>query len=142
MYVLLVCHQGPSGRYRIHVVDDDGRRAHSAADVGHALRWLWDRDERQVVAMTDVGPELFLIEECSGLTMTLPSYSMRRAFHGVCADVPEKLGVGPDPTLRPRVLEDRQETAKESRERRARWVRRATAHADACPANDNRSSKA
>ena len=105
MEVILVCHHGPGDRATIHLVNEDGKRMHSARTVQDTLRWLWERGERQVVAMTDIGPELFLIEECAGLTLTLPSLSMRRAFHGRCDAVAEKLGIGPDPTLRAQVAE-------------------------------------
>jgi len=126
MYVLLVRCVATERRSTIHLVDEQGRHAHAAASVQAALAWLVDRDEHQVVAMTDVGPELFLIEPCEGLQMTLPSLSLRRAFYGRCSDEPPLPGLDPDPALRARILEDRQETALDRRRRRSASVRRAT----------------
>ena len=126
MYVLLVRCVAAERRSTIHLVDEEGRHAHAAATVQEALAWLVERGEASVVAMTDVGPELFLIEPCEGLTMTLPSLSLRRAFYGRCGEPPPLPGLGPDPALRARILDDRQETALERRARRSAWVRRAT----------------
>ena len=77
MYVLLVRCETAGRRSRIHLVDDAGALARSTATVQEALRWLVERDEASVVAMTDDGPELFLIEACEGLQLTLPSLSLR-----------------------------------------------------------------
>ena len=137
MEVILVCHHKTGDRASIHLVNEDGKRMHSARTVQNALRWLWDRGERQVVAITDVGPELFLIEECPGLTLTLPSLSMRRAFHGRCDDLAEKLGIGPDLTLRARVLAAAAPDRAAAVRRRKRWLRRATTPAITGAANDN-----
>ena len=126
MYVLLVRCEAAGRRSRIHVVNDEGVLDRSTATVQEALRWLVEQGEGSVVAMTDDGPELFLIEPCEGLQMTLPSLSLRRASHGLCGDPPGVPGLSPDPTLRARTLEDRQETRAERRRRRATWVRRAT----------------
>lgn len=127
MYVLVVRCWKPGNPARIHLVDEMGKRAWSGPTVPKALAWLDARGEAWVTAITDDGPELFLIEPCEGLQMTLPSYSLRRSHHGHCCDLPDLPGLGPDPPLRAHVLEDRQETASERRARRARWVRRATA---------------
>ena len=127
MYVLMVCSEAPLHRSTIHLVDEQGSLAWSGPAVQDALCWLDARGEVSVVALTDVGPELFLIEPCEGLQMTLPSISLRRAHHGHCCDLPDLPGLGPDPALRARVLEDRQETAAERRAQRARSVQRATA---------------
>jgi len=137
MYVLLVCLDGARDGYEVHLIAENGTLAHSAPEIGDLLKWLWDKGEEQVVAMTNVGAELFLIEECTGLTMVLPSLSLRRAFHGTCAQLPELLGLGPDPTLRARILQDRKELASERRDRRARWVRRATGASAIGAANEN-----
>jgi len=126
MYVLLVRCVATERRSTIHLVDEQGRHAHAAATVQEALVWLVEQGEASVVGMTDVGPELFLIEPCEGLQMTLPSLSLRRAFHGRCGEPPPLPGLGPDPTLQARVLEDRQETAIGRRRRRSACVRRAT----------------
>lgn len=136
MFTILVCHDGSRERGSIHVVAEDGKVAHSAPTVQRALRWLWDLDERQVVAMTDAGPELFLIEGCTGLTMTLPALSLRRAFHGVCADLPAFLGLGGDPTLRAPVTAHDNSRKARHRRLRQRTVDRATAPAIIGAAND------
>lgn len=137
MYVLLVCHRADQNHASIHLVDEDGALVNSEATVQHMLRHLWERGERQVVAMTDAGPELFLIEECAGLTMILPALSMRRAFHGRCEDLPAFLGVGPDPTLRARLLGEAALTAATRLRSRQRWVRRATVPDRIEAANDD-----
>lgn len=139
MYVLLVCHRADQNHASIHLVDEDGALVNSEVTVQNMLRHLWQQGERQVVAMTDEGPELFLIEECDGLTLALPALSMRRAFHGRCADLPGFLGVGPDPTLRARVLAEAAESAAAKRQSRDRWVRRATVPDRITAANDNHS---
>ena len=126
MYVLLVRCVAAERRSTIHLVNEEGRHAHATATVQEALAWLVERGEASIVAMTDVGPELFLIEPCEGLQMTLPSPSLRRAFHGRCSDEPPLPGLGPDPTPRARIVEDRQETALDRRRRRSASVRRAT----------------
>jgi len=133
MYVLLVRCEAAGRRSRIHLVNDDGTRERSAETVQEALRWLVEQGEGSVVAMTDDGPELFLIEPCEGLQMTLPSLSLRRASHGLCGDPPGVPGLSPDPTLRARGLEDSQATRAERRQRRAAWLERATGPV----ANDN-----
>lgn len=138
MYVILVCHRPDQHQASIHLVDEQGGLVHSERNVQNMLRHLWQQGEREVVAMTDVGPELFLIEECDGLTMVLPTLAMRRAFHGRCADLPAFLGEGPDPTLRARVLADAADEARAKRRSRQRWVRRATVPDRIAPANDNR----
>jgi len=125
MYVLLVRCVAVERRSTIHLVDEQGRHAHATATVQEALAWLVERGEGQVVAMTDDGPELFLIEPCGGLQMTLPSLSLRRAFYGRCCDPPPLPGLGPVPTLRAPILEDRRETATERWRRRFASVRRA-----------------
>lgn len=127
MYVLMVCCEGPTRRATIHLVDEAGARAWSGPTVQAALCWLDARGEASVVGLTDIGPEVFLIEPCEGLQMTLPVRSLRRAHHGRCCDLPDLPGLGPDPALRAGVLEDRQETVTERRARRGRWLRRATA---------------
>lgn len=126
MYVLLVRCEAPGRRSTIHLVNEDGGLQYSGPTMAGALRWLVDRDEFTVVAMTDAGSELFLIEPCEGLQMTLPSLSLRRAHLGRCCDPPPLPGLRPDPTLKTRVLEARGETVVERRARRARWIRRAT----------------
>lgn len=133
MYVLLVRCDAVGRRSTIHLVDEDGRLQFSSRTMQEALQWLTGMGEFSVTAMTDVGSELFLIEPCEGLQMTIPSLSLRRAFQGRCCDPPPLPGLQPDPTLAARILEDRQETAIERRQRRATWVRRATADAE----NDN-----
>ena len=137
MNVILVCHHGTGDRASIHLVNEDGKRMHSARTVQHALRWLWERGDREIVAMTDIGPELFLIEACAGLTLTLPSLSMRRAFHGRCDALAGKLGIGPDPTLRARVLDAGAPDRAAAQRRRKRWLRRATTPAIIGAANDD-----
>ena len=127
MYVLLVCLDRDWGSSWVHVVDDQGKLAHSGPAISDALRWLWDKGEEQVVAMTDVDPELFLIEPCEGLQMTLPALSLRRAHHGHCCDLPALPGLDPDPGLRARLLDGCAEVPFESRARRARSVRHPTA---------------
>ena len=126
MYVLLVRCEAVGRRSTIHLVNEDGARQFSSRTMQEALRWLVDRGEEAVTAMTDDGPELFLIEPCEGLQMTLPSLSLRRAHHGRCCDPPPLPGLSPDPTPRAQILADRQETSDERRQRRAAWVRRAT----------------
>lgn len=141
MYVLLVCHRADQNHASIHLVNEDGGLEHSEATVQNMLRHLWQQGERQVVAMTDDGPELFLIEECDGLTMVLPTLSMRRAFHGRCADLPAFLGVGPDPALRARVLADDAAEARAKLRTRQRWLRRATMPDQVKAANNNRAPR-
>ena len=133
MYVLLVRCEAEGRRSSIHLVDEDGRLEFSTSTMQVALRWLVDRGEETVTAMADDGPELFLIEPCEGLQMTLPSLSLRRAYHGRCCDPPPLPGLRPDPTRFARILDDAKVSPLERRRRRENWVRRATAD----PANDN-----
>ena len=133
MYVLLVRCEAPKHRSTIHLVDENGRLEFSSPTMQEALRWLIDRGELSVTAMADDGPELFLIEPCEGLQMTLPSLSLRRAYLGRCCDPPPLPGLRPDPTRFARILDDRKVSPLEARRRRANWVRRATADV----ANDN-----
>ena len=126
MYVLLVRFDGFKQRSSIHVVDQDGDLVKSARTMQEALQWITGMGEFSVVAMTDVGSELFLIEPCEGLQMTLPSYSLRRAFHGRCCDPPPLPGLTPDPTRQARLLDTTALTALEDKRRRANWLRRAT----------------
>ena len=125
MYVLMVSTESDGPRSRIHLIDEDGRREWSGRTMQEALAWLLDHGELSVTAITDVGPELFLIEPCEGLQMTHPSYSLRRAFHGRCCDPPPLPGLRPDPTRAARVLEAGLDAALERRHRRRKWNRRA-----------------
>ena len=133
MYTLLVRCENPADRSTIHLVDEDGRLQFSSRTMQEALRWLVERDELSVTAMTDCGPELFLIEPCEGFQMTLPSLSLRRAYHGRCCEPPALPGLRPDSTRAARVVEENDATRTAKRKRRADWVRRATGPA----ANDN-----
>ena len=126
MYTLLVRYDGFKQRSSIHVVDGDGELVKSARTMQDALQWITGMGEFSVTAMTDVGPELFLIEPCEGLQLTLPSYSLRRAFHGRCCDPPPLPGLEPDPTPKPRTQGREREAAIEAKRRRANWLRRAT----------------
>ena len=131
MYVLLVRYDGFKQRSSIHVVNEDGELVKSARTMQEALQWITGMGEFSVTAMTDVGPELFLIEPCEGLQLTLPSYSLRRAFHGRCCDPPPLPGLTPDPTRQARLEDLQLETALEGKRRRANWLRRATGPAAA-----------
>ena len=133
MYVLVVRTEAPKHRSTIHLVDEDGDLAASFPTMQEALQWITGMGEFSVTAMTDVGPELFLIEPCEGLQMTLPSYSLRRAFHGRCCDPPPLPGLRPDPTPAARVVEDNDAGPLERRRRRATCLRRAAGPA----AHDN-----
>ena len=125
MYTLIVSVDRTGCRSHIHLVDEDGRRAHSTRTMQAALDWLTGLGEFSVTAITDVGPELFLIEPCEGLQLTLPAYSLRRAFKGRCCDPPPLPGLRPDPTRAARVLEAQQNAVAERRHRRRNWNRRA-----------------
>ncbi len=105
MYTMLVCCDSAGHRQTIHLVNDQGSVAYRAPDVPSALRWLVHRGEDQVVAMTDAGPELFLIEPCGCPTMTLPALSLRRAHHGGCLDLPKLPGLSTGPAARARAAE-------------------------------------
>ena len=134
MFTLIVCTDGDKQRSTIHLVDEDGRRAHSTETMQAALNWLTGLGEFSVTAITDAGPELFLIEPCEGLQLTLPAYSLRRAFTGRCCDPPPLPGLRPDPTRAARILDELQNANAARRRRRDRWLRRATgAAADAGP---------
>lgn len=134
MYTLIVCTEGDTHRSTIHLVDDDGRRAHSTETMQAALNWLTALGELTVTAITDAGPELFLIEPCEGLQLTLPAYSLRRAFTGRCCDPPPLPGLRPDPTRAARILDDQASRETQRRRSRERWLRRATgARADSGP---------
>jgi len=133
MYVLLVRCDAVGRRSTIHLVNEDGRLEFSSHTMQQALRWLIDRGQDSVTAMADDGPELFLIEPCEGLQMTLPSLSLRRAYHGRCCEPPALPGLRPDPARFARLLDDGKVSPPERRRRRENWVRRATADA----ANDN-----
>lgn len=126
LYVLYVVCQGPRQKPSVRLVNEEGALAHSAPDVPMALRWLWGQGEEQVVAMTDEGPELFLIERCDAPALRSPSLSLRRAHAGGCCDLPPLLGLDRGPATRPRGLEDRPETPGERRLHRPYWLRRAT----------------
>jgi len=126
MYVLLVACEAVDRRSTIHLVNENGLRVFSAKTVQEALAWLDGRGETMVVAMTDVGAELFLIEPCDGLAMSLPAHSLRRAHYGRCCNPPPLPGLGSASADRTQILEDRLETPAESRRRRATWIRRAT----------------
>lgn len=122
MYTLLVAIDGTGRRPTIHLVDDRGRLARTETDVPAALAWLVQRGEDQVVAMTDAGPELFLIEPCGCPTMTLPALSLRRSHHGGCGELPQLPGLRPAEHRRARILENDKTTAKEQRKRRRAWL--------------------
>lgn len=123
MYVLLMTCEAAGRRSRIHLADEDGRLVYSTDTMQAALAWILDHGELSVTAMTDVGPELFLIEPCEGLQLTLPSYSLRRAFHGRCCDPPPLPGLQPDQPRAARILEDQQNDQVEKRHRRRKWNR-------------------
>lgn len=137
MLTILVCHRPDQHQASIHLIDEQGGLVHSEPNIQNMLRHLWQQGERQLVAMTDAGPELFLIEECDGLTLVLPALSLRRAFHGRCADLPAFLGEGPDPALRARVLAEAADVATAQRRSRERWLRRATVPDRVTPAAGN-----
>ena len=126
MFTLYVCHDGLKHRATIHLIDEAGALVYSGPAVADALRWLQVRGELSVVCMTDIGPELFLIEECGCPTLALPSVSLRRAHLGRCCDPPAILGLEPDPARRAAILDDRAMTGTERRRRRQNWLRRAT----------------
>ncbi len=133
MHVLFVVVERPGRCPTAHLVNDDGALVHSAPSVHAALSWLWLHGEREVVAYTDDGPELFLVEPCGHPAMVLPSLSLRRSHLGGCCDLPKLRGLGADLPDGAEVLEDRPETPQEARRRRKMWVWRATDPA----ANDN-----
>ena len=133
MYVLIVVLDRPKRSITVRLVNEDGAVAYSAPSVHAALSWLWLHGEREVVAYTDDGPELFQIETCDHPAMRLPSVSLRRSHLGGCCDLPKLRGLGADLADGAEVLEDRPETPQEGRRRRKMWVRRATGPA----ANDN-----
>lgn len=125
MYVLIVSTEADDNRSRIHLVDEDGKLEWSGRTMQEALDWLIDHGELSVTAITDVGPELFLIEPCAGFQLTLPSYSLRRAHHGRCCEPPALPGLRPDPTRAARVTAQQKDAALELRHRRRKWTRRA-----------------
>lgn len=118
MYTLIIATDSLMQNVLIHIVDERNQIAHRASTVDSALSWLWLHDERQVVAMTDDGPELFLIESCSGRVLTLPSLSMRRAHLDRCCDPPKLPGLSPDPPVKTRLIEHDPETHEAKRRRR------------------------
>jgi len=133
VYVLIVVLDRTKRSITVRLVNEDGAVAYSAPSVHAALSWLWLHGEREVVAYTDDGPELFLLETCDHPAMRLPSLSLRRSHLGGCCDLPKLRGLGADLPDGAEVLEDRPETPQERRRRRKMWVRRATGPA----ANDN-----
>lgn len=126
MYVILICASAGSTGSGFHAVNDNGKREHSTRTMQELLRWLVDAGEVSVVAITDDGPELFLIEPCEGLQMHLPAISLRRKHIGRCADLPPLPGIADDPTLRARVLDNLGEDSVARTKRRNKWLRRAT----------------
>jgi len=133
MHVLFVVVERTGCNPTAHLVNEDGALVHSAPSVHGALSWLWLHGEREVVAYTDAGPELFLLETCDHPVMVLPSLSLRRSHHGGCCDPPKLRGLDAALADRVEVLEDRPELSQDGRRRRKMWVRRATDPA----ANDN-----
>jgi len=128
MYVLIVVLEGGSRTLTVHVVNEEGARVHSAPSVHGALSWLWLHGERQVVAYTDDGPELFLLEPCDHPAMVLPSLSLRRSHLGGCCHVPRLRGLDLAQPGCAEVREERHETQNQTRRRREATIRHATAH--------------
>lgn len=126
MYVILLRSTSHGSGLDFHVVNDNGRREFSSRTMQELLRRLVDAGELSVVAMTDIGPELFLIEPCEGLALTLPALSLRRQHYGRCCEAPPLPGIGGDPTLRARVEDPAWQSPAERTRRRLNWVRRAT----------------
>jgi len=133
MHVLFVVVERPGRCPTAHLVNEDGALVHSAPSVHAALSWLWLHDEREVVAHTDAGPELFLLETCDHPAMVLPSLSLRRSHLGGCCDLPKLRGLAAALSDRAAVIEDRAEAPQEARRRRKMWLRAGTGPA----ANDN-----
>jgi len=126
MYTLIIVVGGTGSALSVHVVNEEGARVHTAPTVHGALSWLWLHGERQVVAYTDDGPELFLLEPCDHTAMVLPALSLRRSHLGGCCDLPRLRGLDAALADRVEVLEKRPETTLETRRRRKKSLRAGT----------------
>lgn len=126
MFTLYVCRDGLKDRSTIHLIDETGALAYSGDMVHDALSWLCEQGELDVVAITDDGPELFLIEPCGAPSLQLPSLSLRRQHLGRCCDLPRLPGLDPDPKARAGLLAECPVSAAKRRRRPQQWMRRAT----------------